>query len=573
MVTLGYSLGYFRRRQETVLMYILGISCFYHESAAALIRDGEIIAASAEERFSRKKHDSGFPKNSIKFCLELAGIQSSDLDYIVFYEKPFRKFERNLMLSLNYFPESYTFFIDFMKNFLTEKLWIKSTIMTELNVNSDRVFFVPHHLSHAAASYYPSPFTESAYLTLDGVGEWTTGSFGYALKNKLYPKGEIRFPNSVGLLYSAFTAYLGFEVNDGEYKVMGMAAYGRPTHLSKIKKLYKQAKDGSIKLNLEYFSFHKSSRSMYSKKFTRLFKKLDKFDIAASIQKCTEEIIFNMLNHIFRETKQKNLIIGGGVALNSVINGKIVSETPFKNLFIFPAPGDDGGSVGAVLYFYHHVLGFKKRKNLTNIFLGKDSSESDTKLLLKKHSLKMKKMKDKELFEFISAKISEGKVIGWFEGRAEFGPRALGHRSILADPRNPKMKDIVNAKIKFREEFRPFAPVVLAEHANKYFSITEYNLSPFMLGTFEAKSRAKKNSPATVHEDGTSRIQIVGKNYSGKYRKLLEAFFKKTGVPVLLNTSFNVKGEPIVNTPEDAYKTFMGSGIDILVIENYVLEK
>ena len=280
-----------------------------------------------------------------------------------------------------------------------------------------------------------------------------------------------------------------------------------------------------------------------------------------------------MLNYIAKKTGKKNLVMGGGVALNSVMNGKIVGKTPFKNVFVFPAAGDDGGSVGAALYFYHHVLGFKKRKELDNVFLGKDSREEDIKNLIKKYSLRMKKMTERELFEFISTKISEGKVVGWFEGRAEFGPRALGHRSILADPRNPKMKDIVNAKIKFREEFRPFAPVVLAEHANKYFNITSNILSPFMLGAFEAKLPAKKNSPATVHEDGTSRIQIVDKNYPGKYRKLLHAFYKKTGVPVLLNTSFNVKGEPIVNTPEDAYKTFISSGIDILVIENYVLEK
>ena len=554
-------------------MHILGISCFYHESAAALIRDGEIVAASSEERFSRKKHDSGFPEDSIKFCLEQARIHASDLDYVIFYEKPFRKFERNLMLSLKFFPFSYSFFIDSMKNFLTEKLWVKSIIISKLNVNSNKVFFVPHHLSHAAASYYPSPFKEAAFLTLDGVGEWTSGLYGYADANKLYPKGEIKFPHSVGLLYAAFTAYLGFEVNDGEYKVMGMAAYGKPVHVSKVKKLYKQAKDGSIKLNLEYFVFHKSSKSMYSKKFTRLFKNLDKFDIAASLQKCTEEIVFNMLNYIAKKTGKKNLVMGGGVALNSVMNGKIVGKTPFKNVFVFPAAGDDGGSVGAALYFYHHVLGFKKRKELDNVFLGKDSREEDIKNLIKKYSLRMKKMTERELFEFISTKISEGKVVGWFEGRAEFGPRALGHRSILADPRNPKMKDIVNAKIKFREEFRPFAPVVLAEHANKYFNITSNILSPFMLGAFEAKLPAKKNSPATVHEDGTSRIQIVDKNYPGKYRKLLHAFYKKTGVPVLLNTSFNVKGEPIVNTPDDAYKTFISSGIDILVIENYVLEK
>jgi len=554
-------------------MYILGVSCFYHESAAALIHNGRVVAAGAEERFSRKKHDSSFPRYAIEFCLKQAGIDSSNLDYVVFYEKPFRKFERNIISSLRYFPKSHTFFTESMKNFLVEKLWVKSILASELRIDPAKILFIPHHLSHAAASFYTSPFSHAAFLTLDGIGEWTTGSFGTASKGKLHPIGEMKFPHSVGLLYAAFTAFLGFEVNDGEYKVMGMAAYGTPKHLSKVRKLYKQSSDGSIKLDLDYFVFHKSSKSMYSDKFARLFADLNKFDIAASVQKCTEEIIFNMLKYISKQTGQKNLVLGGGVALNSVINGKIVKETPFKNVFIFPAAGDDGGAVGAALYLYHHVLGFKKREKFSNVFLGKDSSENDIKLLIKKNALKMKKMEDRELLDFISTKISDGKVVGWFEGKAEFGPRALGHRSILADPRDQKMKDIVNSKIKFREEFRPFAPVVLAEHADKYFSITSDNLSPFMLGAFDAKLPAKKNSPATVHEDGTSRVQVVDKNYPGKYRKLLQAFFKKTGVPVLLNTSFNVKGEPIVNSPLDAYNTFKLSGIDILVLENYVLEK
>lgn len=587
---MGYHFRYITRCKKTILrthtlvelkaekyiphfMYILGISCFYHESAAALVKDGEIIAASEEERFSRKKHDSSFPKQSIKFCLEQAEIQISDIDYVVFYEKPFRKFERNLLLSLTYFPGSFTFFVDFMKNFLTEKLWAKLVIIKELQVNPNKVFFVPHHLSHAAASYYPSPFTESAFLTLDGVGEWTTGSYGYGSQNKLYPMGEMKFPDSIGLLYSAFTAFLGFEVNDGEYKVMGMAAYGKPIHLSKVKKLYQQAKDGSIKLHLKYFAFHKSAKSMYSKEFTKLFDGLDRFDVAASLQRCVEEMVFTILKYVFEKTNKSNLVMGGGVALNSVINGKIINETQFKNIFIFPAAGDDGGAVGAALYLYYHVLNFKKRKKFQHAFLGKGINDREINTLIKKHSLKMKRLQDNKLYEHISSQLSQGKVVGWFEGRAEFGPRALGHRSILADPRNAKMKDIVNAKIKFREEFRPFAPVVLSEYKNEYFSISADNLSPFMLGTFEAKFKAKKDSPATVHEDGTSRVQVVDKNYPGKYRELIIAFFKKTGVPILLNTSFNVKGEPIVNSPEDAYKTFISSGIDILVLENYVLEK
>jgi len=547
-------------------MNILGIACHYHEASAALLVDGKIIAASAEERFSRKKHDAGFPKQAIDFCLKEAGITPTDLDYVVFYEKPLVKFERTLTVSLNEFPRSLPFFVEGVSNAFSKKLWIADAIAGHLNIPRNRILFVPQHLSHAAASYYPSPFERAAYLTLDAVGEWSTGSWGTARGTKLYPRGEMRFPHSVGLLYSAFTSFLGFEVNDGEYKVMGMAAYGEPKHVDRVGKLYTQHADGSIALDMSYFCFHQSNKRMYTKKFELLFNGLNRFDIAASIQKCTEDIIVNMLTRIYKKTHEENLVFGGGVALNSVANGLITKRTPYKHLFIFPASGDDGGSVGAALYVYHHVLGNKKRHQLENVFLGKQFPVPQ--------QIQGKKMSDAVLVKYISDQLSKGKIVGWFEGRAEFGPRALGHRSILADPRRAGMKDIVNARIKFREEFRPFAPVVLQRFAKKYFDITEDNLTPYMLGTFASKLIAKHQAPAVVHEDGTSRIQIVdAKTYPGTYARVLEAFYQKTGVPILLNTSFNLKGEPIVNSPADALSTFKRSGLDILVLENYVVTK
>lgn len=554
-------------------MIILGISCFYHESAAALIYDGEIIAACEEERFSRKKHDASFPQNAINFCLKEGGLSIDKVDYVVFYEKPFYKFERNLIMALTYFPKSHSLFVDSMKNFLTEKLWVKSIIATKLSIDTKKVLFVPHHISHASASYYTSPFQEAAFLTLDGVGEWTTGSWGIARENKLHPKGEIIFPHSVGLLYAAFTAYCGFEVNDGEYKLMGMSGYGKPMHINKIKKLYVQQNDGSIVLNLDYFSFHYSPSKMYSRKFADLFEGLKKEDIAASIQACTEEIVFNMLEFICKKTKQKNIVFGGGVALNSALNGKIVKSTSFENIFIFPAAGDDGGAVGSALYVYNHVLNNQKKHMLSNIFLGQDFSSEEIEVVLKKEKLSYRKLTRQKVIQEVSGHLSEGKVVGWFEGKAEFGPRALGHRSILADPRNFKMKDIVNTKIKFREKFRPFAPAILSEQVDKYFFITTPLLSQFMLATFRAKDIAKKSLPAVVHVDGTSRVQSVGKNFPGRFYQLIQEFYKRTSVPALLNTSFNVKGEPIVNSPQDAIRTFLNSGIDVLVLENYIVEK
>lgn len=554
-------------------MYILGISCHYHEAAAALIKDGRIVAAAEEERFSRKKHDASFPKQAIAFCLETAGVRAADLTYVVFYERPFRTFERNLTMSANFAPWSGSFFVDSMRNGLTEKLWIKSTIAKELDVAYDSILFVPQHLSHAAASYYPSPYSHAAYLTLDAVGEWTTGSMGTARHHTLYPMAEMRFPHSVGYLYSAFTAYLGFEVNDGEYKVMGMAGFGTPKHVHVIRRMFTQHGDGSLSLDLSYFAYHRSSRAMYTKRFEAALEGYDRFDIAASIQKVTEEIILRMMTLLAQKTGETNLVYGGGVALNSVINGLITKRTPFKHVFIFPAAGDDGAAVGAALYVYHHVLNHKKRTPMGDVFWGIGFTTKEIQRYLDDNHIRYQKMQDKKLCEYVADALIDGKVVGWFEGRAEFGPRALGHRTILADPKDPDMKDRVNAMIKFREEFRPFAPVVLKKFVRKYFDVTEPNFMPYMLGTFEATSITKKIAAATTHVDGTSRIQSVDRTYDGMYQKLLTAFHKKTKRPILLNTSFNLKGEPIVNSPADAYSTFIRSGIDVLVLGKYVILK
>lgn len=555
-------------------MNILGISCHYHEAAAALVVDGKIVAASAEERFTRKKHDAVFPRKAIAFCLKEAGISERKLDYVVFYEKPLVKFERTLTVSMREFPSSMSFFVQGMKNEFVEKLWIRAMIAEKLHTSRDRILFVPQHLSHAAAAYYSSPFTDAAFLTLDAVGEWTTGSWGVCEGNNLTPVAEIRFPHSVGLLYSAITRYLGFEVNDGEFKVMGMAAYGKPRHMDLLRRLYRQYADGSIRLNLEYFAFHQSSRAMYTRKLEDLFMTANKFDVAASLQKATEEIIITMMRHIAKKTGKTSLVFGGGVALNSVVNGLVTKKTKFRDLFVFPASGDDGGSAGAALYVYHHVLGHANRKPVSHMFLGKGYGTRAIAHTLRARKLRYVRMGTRTLLSHVATKLASGMVIGWFEGRAEFGPRALGHRSILADPRKAKMKDIVNSRIKFREEFRPFAPVVLSRFASRYYRVTAPRLSPYMLATFRAQPVARRKSPATVHDDSTSRIQTVDvKTYQGRYAKLLEAFYRKTRVPVLLNTSFNLKGEPIVNSPEDAISTFQRSGLDMLVLENYVVTK
>lgn len=591
-------------------MYILGLSFFYHEAAAALIKDGEIIAASAEERFSRQKHDSSYPKLAIEFCLEQAGITAKDLDYVVFYEKPFVKFERLFMTALATFPDSYRFFRESMLSFLPEKLWVRNIIKDKLGVGRDKILSVPHHLSHAASSFYCSPFEEAAVITLDGVGEWSCGSYGVGKTNKLSITKELRFPHSIGLLYSAFTSFLGFEVNDGEYKVMGMAPYGTPRYSDKVHQLLKVANDGSIKLNMKYFCFHASLDQNVTAEFVKLFgkprdKNLHFFtptsgypsyfgkkptnytevanlnqhyaDIAASLQLVTEEVILKIVEHVYQTTKKSNLVMAGGVALNSVANGRVVRESKFKNVYIQPAAGDDGGALGAALYIYHHVLGKKRNSTLNKAYLGKEFSEAEIKHFLDERKIKHRFVADKEkLADFIASALAKKEVVGLYQGRFEWGPRALGNRSIIADPRSEEMKEIVNTKIKFREPYRPFAPAVLEEKADEYFDLEEAKnnyLAKFMLMVAPVKENKKKVIPAVTHVDGSARLQTVDKVDNPLYRKIIEKFEEKTGVAVIMNTSFNLKGEPIVTTPENAYNTFMKSGLDYLVMERFVVSK
>lgn len=591
-------------------MYILGVSFYYHESAACLIKDGVVVSASTEERFTRIKHDSDFPKKAIDFCLKTAKITSSELNYVVFYEKPFWKFQRILMSTLATYPSSFRLFAKAMVNSFSDKLWVRSLISTELNISGKKVLFVPHHISHAASSFFPSGFKTSAILTMDGVGEWTTLTYGKGIGNKIYIEKEMRFPHSLGLLYSVFTAFLGFEVNDGEYKVMGMAPYGSSKYLSEVKKLVEIYPDGSFSLDMSYFSFHKSVDVAYNSKFVKLFGKprpkdmhfftktstypiyfgekpkdykkqceLNQHyaDIAASIQKFTEGIILNLVNTVYKKTKMENLCIAGGVGLNSVANGLLLRKGPFKRIFVQPAAGDDGGALGAAFYIYHAILGKKRIFVQDNSYFGASFENDEIEKILLEKKIKYKKIKSEEkLVDYLSSEIKNGKVIGFFHGRSEWGPRALGNRSILADPRREEMKEIVNTKVKFREPYRPFAPVVLKEKANQYFELGRLDhtyLTNFMLGVFPVREKAKKLIPAVTHIDGSARLQIITEKQNSRYYNLIKSFGKKTNVYVLMNTSFNLKGEPIVNSPSDALNTFSKSGLDVLALENYIIRK
>ncbi len=591
-------------------MYILGISCFYHESAACLVKDGKVVAASAEERFSRKKHDSEFPSLAIEFCLNFAGIKIKDVDHVVFYEKPYWKFQRILMSSLASWPASPRLFAKGMVNALSDKLWVRSIISDKLKIDPAKVLFVPHHISHAASAFYPSGFDKAAILTLDGVGEWTTTTLGQGIGNKITIDSEIKFPHSLGLLYSVFTAFLGFEVNDGEYKVMGMAPYGKPIFLNKVRRLVNSYADGSYSLKMEYFTFHKSVTRAFGKKFTDLFgkprpadlyfftkksgypsyfgekpKDYEKLcrvnqhyaDIAASIQKFTEEQILKLANELYKNTKLDNLCIAGGVGLNSVANGMLLSKGPFKRVFVQPAAGDDGGALGAALYVYHAILGKKRKFAQDNCYFGVGFDNKEIEKFLKKNKIKFKKIpSEQKLVDFLADQLTQEKVIGFFHGRAEWGPRALGARSILASPRTEEMKEIVNTKIKFREPYRPFAPVTLEEKVGDYFEVGKLDhkyLTRFMLAVFPVRRSVRNKIPAITHVDGSGRVQIVNRKQNSRYYDIVKAFGKKTGVYVLMNTSFNLKGEPVVNSPENAFSTFKRSGLDILALENYIVLK
>ena len=567
-------------------MYILGISCYYHDSAAAIIKDGQLIAAADEERFSRVKHDNSFPKKAIDFCLKFANISAADISYVVFYEKPFLKFERTFLNSIEYVPKSWGFFRESMKKWFFDHLWIKSNIIRELKIPPKKLLFCEHHLSHAASAFFCSPFEKSAIITIDGVGEWTTLSWGEAAGNRIDLKEEIRFPNSLGLLYSVFTDFVGFEVNEGEYKTMGLAPYGKPKYVEEIYKLLDISKDGSFKLDLSYFAYHYSLKQVYTKKFENIFgkantnpKKVTKYyaDIASSIQFVLEEIIIKIANNVYKKTGNQNLSFAGGVALNSVANWKILQNTKFKHVYIQPAAGDSGGAIGAALWAYRTVLNKKDRFVLNHAYWGDYESKEEVKNFLQRENVRYKEVKNKpDLIDQTAEKLAQGRVIGWVQGRFEWGPRALGHRSILADPRDKKMKGLVNSKIKFREGFRPFAPSIAIEDCADYFEVGSKKLEypfKFMLYVVDVKENKRAKLGAVTHEDGTARPQFVEKKTNPLYHKLIRSFGEKTGTPVLLNTSFNLKGEPIVNTAKEALNTFYRSGIDSLVVSDFIISK
>ncbi len=590
---------------------ILGISAFYHDSAAALVVDGEIIAAAQEERFSRKKHDPGYPFNAVNYVLTEGKLKLNEVDHIVFFEKPFLKFERLLETYMAFAPKGFKSFSLSMPLWLREKLFQKKFLFDKLKQHDEnfkdikKIKFSEHHYSHAASAFYPSPFENAVVLTLDGVGEWATTTVAIGKKNKLEMIKEIYFPHSLGLLYSAFTYYTGFKVNSGEYKVMGLAPYGKPKYKDLIiQNLMDLKEDGSFKLNMKFFNYA-TGLTMTNKKFSDLFghpvrnpKKdlLEDFhmDIAASIQSVTEEIVIRITKNIASEYKIKNLCLAGGVALNCVANGKILRQKIFDDIWIQPAAGDAGGSLGAALAYWHHELK-KPRENfqdqMKGAYLGPKLSEKNVEDQLKKLKARYTKKSSSEISSIVAKELSNGKTVGWFQGRMEFGPRALGGRSILADPRSDKMQKELNLKIKFRESFRPFAPSVLREEVSNWFELN-YD-SPYMLLVSDVKREKqitmsekdkklfgidklniKRSSiPAITHVDYSARIQTVHKETNLKYYNLINEFKKITDCPVLVNTSFNVRGEPIVCSVEDAFNCFMGTNLDILAIENYLLIK
>ena len=584
------------------MTFILGISAFYHDSAATIIKDGKIISAAQEERFTRKKHDSGYPYNAVQFVLNNSNLKLDDIESIVFYEKPFLKFERLLETYVANAPKGFLQFSKAMPSWLREKLFQKNLLINYLKkhdksfVNSKKIFFSEHHLSHAASAFYPSPYDEAIILTADGVGEWATTTVAVGKKNKLEIKKEIHFPHSLGLLYSAFTYYTGFKVNSGEYKLMGLAPYGEPKYLNLIyDKLIDVKDDGSFRLNQEFFNYA-TGLTMTNEKFDNIFgkkprdSKKDKItefhmDIAASIQKVTEEIMLKICRSLKNEYKIENLCLAGGVALNCVANGKILKSKIFKNVWIQPAAGDAGGSLGAALAYWHIQLNKNRDTShkdvMSGSYLGPSYTDEQIKQSLDKIGAKYKLLDEQSLIDKTADDLSKGHAIGWFQGRMEFGPRALGSRSIIGDPRSPDMQRNLNLKVKYRESFRPFAPSVLREDLKNWFELD--NDSPYMLIVAEVKKEIQKEMneqekklfgieklnikrsdiPAVTHVDYSARIQTVHEETNKKYHDLIKKFKEKTNCSVIVNTSFNVRGEPIVNTPEDAFNCFMGTKLDI----------
>ena len=594
-------------------MYILGISAFYHDSAACLLRDGDIIAAAQEERFTRKKHDASFPHKAIEYCLYEAGIDACEITNVVFYEKPFVKFERLLETYLAFAPKGFTSFAQAMPVWIKDKLFQKSILTKELtktlgdSVNwNDRLLFSEHHLSHAASAFYPSPFESAAVLTLDGVGEWTTTSLAVGKGKDLKVIKEIHFPHSLGLLYSAFTYYTGFRVNSGEYKVMGLAPYGEPRFADLIKeKLINLSEDGSFQLDMSYFDFA-TGLTMTSNKFHKLFGGPPRtseanltqreMDLAASIQKVTEDIVVKLAQGIAKETGEKNLCLAGGVALNCVINGILLRKKIFNNIWIQPAAGDAGGSLGAALSIWH--LHYAKERTVSSerdamkgSYLGPSFTNDEIEAELIVCGAKFKKLSEDDLLDQVASAIANEKAVGWMQGRMEFGPRALGGRSIIADPRSPAIQKQLNLKVKYRESFRPFAPSILSEHVGEWF---EHDTdSPYMLLVADVQQDKRlamtieqealfgidklnvprSSVPAITHVDYSARIQTVHSDTNPRYHAVISKFKEKTGCPIVVNTSFNVRGEPIICSPTDAFKCFMGTDLDVLAVGNYLLIK
>ncbi|GMU23302.1 MAG: carbamoyltransferase [Phycisphaerae bacterium] len=585
-------------------VHVLGISALYHDSAAALLRDGDIVAAAQEERFTRRKHDASFPRQAIRYCLEEGGLTPDQLDYVVFYDKPILKFDRLLQTYCAYAPRGLRSFLTSMPVWLKSKIWLRRQIEEELD-GCGEILFCDHHASHAASAFFPSPYEQAAVLTIDGVGEWTTSAWGVGEGNRLRLSQEIRFPHSLGLLYSAFTYYCGFRVNSGEYKLMGLAPYGEPRYVDQIlEHLIDLKPDGSFRLNMDYFNYC-TGLTMTSRRFHRLFGGPPRVpesemtqrtcDIARSIQQVTEEIVLGMGRHVHERTGQRYLCLAGGVALNCVANGRLLREGPFDDLWIQPASGDAGGALGAALSVWHEYLGMDRRSDssrdqMQGAQLGPAFKSDDIDRFLETEHLPATRYQPDELTERVAGVIAEGHIVGWLDGRMEFGPRALGNRSILGDARNPKMQTALNLKIKFRESFRPFAPAVLLERVSDYFELDRP--SPYMLlvapvqprrrtsdgpGSglegMERRKQVRSDVPAITHVDYSARIQTVNPADNPRFHRLITAFARRTDCPLMINTSFNVRGEPIVCTPLDAYRCFMRTELDYLVLGDYLLSK
>jgi carbamoyltransferase len=560
-------------------MNILGISCFYHDAAAALFQDGQLIAAAEEERFSRKKHDPSFPIQAIRYCLREAGISSQDLDYIGFYEKPMRKFERAMHTFQNTYPHASRAFTERVPRLFHEELRIEEIIREQIPTRAE-ILFLEHHISHAASAFLVSPFDEAAILTIDGVGEWATTGLGQGRGNDIHLFQEIHYPHSLGLLYSALTAFLGFQPNSDEYKVMGLASYGRPTRMDDLRQLITVHDDGSYSLHMDYFSFHYATDRSYSDKLIGLLgpprapegpvEQRHK-DIAASLQKLLEETLLRIFQYLHKRTGSRNICLAGGVALNGVANWRVFQQSGFENIYIQPASSDSGGALGAAAFISHTVLGTPRSRPMDHALLGPAFTNEEVERFLKTTGAPYRRLNEKELVEETARLIHRGAIVGWFQGRMEYGPRALGNRSILATPCDPEMKDTLNARVKFREEFRPFAPAVIEEKASDYFQIDRP--APFMLLVPQVKEGQGDKIPAVTHVDHSARVQTVSANVNPRFHRLISAFEKVSGVPVLINTSFNVRGEPIVCTPQEAYRCFSHTDIDFLVMNDFLVEK